>query len=375
MFFHFPPISGGGVVLIVDIINKFAEEGHDVTVLTPDLKWDKEKFEPEINSKIKIIRVDTPSRENLKIAARRCQSKMLEKGIEIAKDEKFDFIFTIFHPFHLVPKAAVSCGKKIGIPVMVKVDDAIYEKASGLKIIQRKIENMINSRTLQNASKVLVMNNETKKLVHEYYQVSLKNIAIIPNGVDLSIFTKTSTQDSKNIIFSGAMYHHRGLDVLIDAITKIIKHHPDAKFILLGDGPELEKLRNMVKTLELERNVEFKGWISRKEIPKYLQNAVLGIGPLRLTDVTSRALPIKVLEYMASSLPLIAKNGTLPEDVLKDEKNGFFIENSEDLAEKIIFLLNNPQEIEKMGEESLKMVQKFSWDHVIKSIIDQYKTI
>ena len=62
-------------------------------------------------------------------------------------------------------------------------------------------------------------------------------------------------------------------------------------------------------------------------------------------------------------------------DIVKDIKNGFFIEDSNELAEKIIFLLNNPQKIEKMGEESLKMVQKFSWEHIIKSIIDQYKTI
>ena len=44
MVFHFPPISGGGVVVIVELANKFAQLGHDVTILTPDLDWTGEKY-------------------------------------------------------------------------------------------------------------------------------------------------------------------------------------------------------------------------------------------------------------------------------------------------------------------------------------------
>ena len=73
LVFHFPPISGGGVVVITDIINKFTELGNDVTVITPDLDWNGEQFNPKINSKIKVIRTNTPSRTKIKVAARRCQ--------------------------------------------------------------------------------------------------------------------------------------------------------------------------------------------------------------------------------------------------------------------------------------------------------------
>jgi len=375
MFFHFPPISGGGVVVAVDLVNKLAEKGHEVTVLTPDLEWNGEKFNPKINSKISIIRVDTPSRSNLKVAARRCQTNLLKKGIEIGKSEEIDFIFTIFHPFHLVPKAAVTCGKKLRIPVIVKVDDAVYEKSSGIKSIQRKIEKVLNSRTLKNASKVLVMNEQTRKVVNEFYTVPMENIAIVPNGVELSIFQKKSPRNNRKIVFSGAMYNHRGLDVLLDAASKVREKITDVKFILLGSGPELGKLQQIVKEKNLQENVEFKGWISRDEIPSHLSDAALGIGPLRLTTVTSGALPIKVLEYMASSLPVIAKTGTLPSDVVEDGKNGFLIENADELAEKIILLLNNPSQVEEMGIESRSMVQKFSWENVVESILEIYKKI
>ena len=375
LVFHFPPISGGGVVVIADIINKFAELGNDVTVITPDLDWNGEQFNPEINSKIKVIRTDTPSRTKIKVAARRCQSNIKKMAIEIGKSNQFDFIFTIFHPFHLVPKAAVEAANELGIPSIIKVDDAIYEKASGIKSLQRKIEKMINGKTLRTGTKILVSNKDTKKIIIDEYGVKSEKISIIPNGVDLSLFDNTSKKNPRKIVFAGAMYYHRGLDILLEAIPYIIKKIPDTKFVLLGSGAEMDKLKKIVLENKLEDSVEFKGWLKREKIPENISDASIGIGPLRLTDVTSRALPIKVLEYMAVSLPIIAQKGTLPEDVLENEKNGYFIENVNDLVEKIILLLNQPEKIEEMGIQSSKMVQKFSWDKVVKKIIEESKKI
>lgn len=375
LVFHFPPISGGGVVVITDIINKFAELENDVTVITPNLDWNGETFNPKINPKIKIIRTETPSKNRIKVAARRCQSNIKKKSIEIGKSDSFDFVFTIFHPFHLVPKAAVEAAKKLDIPSIVKVDDAIYEKASGIKSLQRKIEKMINGKTLRAGTKILVSNNETKKIIIDEYNVMQEKISIVPNGVDLSMFNITKKKNSKKVVFAGAMYYHRGLDILLKTIPLVIEKIPDAKFVLLGSGTEMDKLKEIVSKNKLDNSVEFKGWIEREKIPENIADASIGIGPLRLTEVTSRALPIKVLEYMAVSLPLIAQKGTLPNDVLENEKNGFFIENHIELAEKIILLLNEPKKVENMGAHSLKLVQKFSWDQVVDSVINEVKKI
>jgi glycosyltransferase involved in cell wall biosynthesis len=374
MVFHFPPISGGGVVVIVELANKFAELGHDVTILTPDLEWKGEKYEPQLNKKISIEKVSTPSKSNLKIAARRCHDNMKKKGIELGKHNNYDFILSIFHPFHLVPKAAVACGKELQKPVLIKVDDAIYEKAKGIKKIQRRIEKMYNSKTLQNADKVLVMNDFTKKLVNEYYNVKDNKISIVTNGTDLEKFYN-SKENNKRIIFSGAMYHHRGIDVLLNCASKVIDKINDVEFLLLGDGPEMIRLREFVNKNNLSKNIIFKGWVKREEIPEFLAKSSIGIGPLRSTDVTKGALPIKVLEYMASSLPILAIKGTLPEDILKDGNNGYMIENSEELAQKIIHILKNDYLRDQMGKNSNEMVQKFDWKNVVESILDEYQSI
>lgn len=369
--FHFPPISGGGVVVIVELANKLAELGHSVTILTPHLVWKGQQFNPTINDKISVVRVPTPSNENMKVAARRCYPSLKKKAIELASKEKFDFILTIFHPFHLAPKAAVDAGRKTGLPVIVKIDDAVFEKASGLKAIQRRIEKSINAKTLKNATRILVVNEETKNLVADYYGVTNEKIAIIPNGVDINRFY-SKNEPSKKIIFSGVMYYHRGLDILLQAAPEIIKKISDVEFVLLGDGPELSKLKNIVKEKDLSKNVRFEGWIDREKIQDYLSAGAIGIGPLRTTGVTKNALPIKVLEYMASYLPIIAWEQTLPSDVLVNGKNGFFVKNSAELAERIIQLLTDQNLRHQMGLESRRLVEKFDWQNISSMIIDEY---
>ena len=373
--FHFPPISGGGVIVAVDIANSLAKIGHDVSVLTPNLEWDGPKYEPEVDSKVDIIRVNVPSKNNLKVAARRCKSPLIEKGIELGRNKKFDFIFTIFHPFHMAPNAAVSIGEKLGIPVIVKIDDAVYEKSTGLKSIQRKVERILSAKTLNKSSKILVANNETKEIVNEFYDVSPEKIEIMPNGIDTKIFHTNVVKKSKMILFSGVMYNHRGIDVLLNAAPTVIKKIPEVKFVLLGDGPELDNLKKIAENLKIEKNIEFKGWIKRDEVMNYLADASIAIGPLRSTTVTKNALPIKVLEYMASSLPILSQKDTLANDVLVDDENGYSVTDPEDLATKIIHILENNEKRIKMGTKSYEMSLKFDWENVAKKILTEYDDV
>ena len=372
MVFHFPPISGGGVVVIVELANKLAEIGNDVTILAPKLDWNGEIYNPSLDSRISIIRIETPSSQNMKVAARRCYFSMKEKANELIKDSKYDFILTIFHPFHLVPKAAVSCGQKHNIPVIVKIDDAIYEKSRGLKSIQRRIEKMINSKTLHKASRILVSNENTRNLVSKYYSISTDKISVIPNGVDVGDFY-SRMEPSNQVIFSGVMYYHRGVDVLLESVSTVVQKIPDVQFVLLGSGPEMEKLVDFTKKKNLTKNVKFLGWVDRKQIPEYLAKSAIGIGPLLVTEVTKDALPIKVLEYMASYLPILAVNGTLSSDILKDGENGYFVKDANELSEKIIYLLQNQNVRSKMGQKSRDIVERYDWKIITQSIIDEYK--
>lgn len=372
LFFHFPPMSGGGPVVSFDIVNTMASMGHKVTVLVPDVTWQGKRYEPPINENLRIIRVKTPSKNNLKIAARRCVKSLKTEAERLFTENQFDLIFTIFHPFHLVPNAAVSCAKKFGKPVIIKIDDAVYEKSYGLKSIQRRIEKYFNKKSLQGATEILVLNEQIKKTVNDFYEIPPEKISIMQNGIDLSFFIAKNSRERK-IVFSGVMYYHRGLDVLLDAVPKIIESLPDTKVTLLGEGSEMQRLQTIVAEKNIAKNVEFTGWLDRTMIPNYLSSASIGIGPLQLTPTTAKSIPVKVLEYMASSLPIIAKTGSISDDILKNGENGYFIEDANDLAEKVIKLLQEPMLVEQMGNTSRLMVEKFSWKNLLTSFLKKYE--
>ncbi len=373
MMFHFPPMSGGGVVVAVELVNAFAKLGHKVSVITPNIKWSGPKYNPVLHSNVNVFRVDVPAKNQIKLAARMCKKNLQNKGEQLGAKENFNFVFSIFHPFHLVPKSAVTCAKNLGIPSIIKIDDAVFQKTNGLKSIQRKIEKTINAKTLQNASHLLVVNEQMKKTIINYYDIKNQNISIVPNGVDLSLFHQSNFHNQTSVTFSGAMYNHRGIDILLEAAPKVIEVIPNVKFNLIGDGPEINKLKDITFKKNLSKNIFFKGWINREKIPQELFNSNIGIGPLKSTEVTTNALPIKVLEYMASSLPIIAKAGTLPSDVLINQKNGFFIKDSIDLADKLILLLSDVELQKKMGKKSHEMIKKFNWENITSLIIDEYK--
>jgi len=369
-------MSGGGSVISSEIVDSLSKQGHNVFVIVPKINWKEARFEPVLDSKIKIIRVKTPLENNIKFAARLCKNN-LEKEIEIVcKNNNIELIFSIFHPFHRVPHAAVKVGRKLKIPTLIKVDDAIYAKSSRVKSLQRKIENISNRKILQNTDKIFVVNESVKKIIINEYKIREDRISVIPNGIDIKKFEKKiKNEQTFTVIFSGVMYYHRGLDILLDSISKVVLKIPNIKVVLLGDGPEMEKLKEISQKRNLRKNIKFKGWIDRNNIPNYLAGSSIGIGPLMLTEVTKNALPIKVLEYMASSLPIIARTGTLSNDILKEGKNGFFINDSEDLAAKLELLASEEKLLTKMGKESFNMVQKFDWINITSIILDEYKKI
>ncbi len=367
-------MSGGGSIVSHGIANALTELGHKITVLVPDVDWNEERYTPKLSNKATVQRVQTPSKSRQKIAARLCKKNLVREGINMGRKEKYDFVLTIFHPFHRVPHAAVECAKKLNIPVIIKIDDAVYAKATGIKSIQRKIEKIYNTNAMKKADLVLVSNDKTKKVVINNYNIDSEKIKIIPNGIDVKFFAEHKAKENY-VIFSGMMYYHRGVDVLLKAAQKVVTKNPKIKFMLVGYGPEKDKLIQITKDLGISSNVEFKGWVDREQIPNLLAKSLIGIGPLRLTEVTEGALPIKVLEYMASSLPIIAKNGTLSKDVLCENENGFLIDDYDDLAEKINALLEDQKLIEKMGLKSLDMVKKFDLDQIGQKIIHEYEKI
>lgn len=209
-----------------------------------------------------------------------------------------------------------------------------------------------------------------------------KPLIIIPNGIDLKDYTFNSKIDIHNdlnipldekiIVFVGRLHPIKGLNYLIKALHLIKSKNYKLALLIIGRGSEQSKLKNLVNEYNLNTDVYFIGEVKNKEIPNYLSSCDIFVLPS-----LSEGFPIVILEAMASGLPIVATNvGGLP-DIIEENLNGFLIEprNPDEIANKIIFLLNNPYECKKIGLYNKEYVKKYQWDFVIDKLEDTYTEV
>lgn len=193
-----------------------------------------------------------------------------------------------------------------------------------------------------------------------------KKITIKPNFYeDKQKKQSNSHTNHGSALFVGRMSHEKGVFTLLEAWKQI-----DIHLTMAGDGPMLKKLKNLNTT-----NVSFIGHISPKEISKKMGEADFLIMPSEWYETFG----LVIIEAFAHHLPVIAsKIGSMAE-IIKDNETGLLFEpgNSKELAEKVLWMHNHPDECKKMGENARNVYEKkYTAEKNYKMLIDIYqKTI
>ncbi len=211
---------------------------------------------------------------------------------------------------------------------------------------------------------------------------SLSNEAIaamvkIAPGIDTSHFRpypdskelreSLGLTDKKVILSVGRLVHRKGQDTLISALPAILKAHPDAHILLIGEGPHRGHLQKLVSNLGVVNSVTFIGRIQYSELPRYICVGDIFAMPSRsrLGGLEVEGLGIVYLEASACGLAVIAgKSGGAPDAVLEGV-TGLIVDgtNPNDVARAAIDLLSEPIRAENMGREGRDWIEKnWSWD-------------
>ena len=162
----------------------------------------------------------------------------------------------------------------------------------------------------------------------------------------------------------------KGWDITMRALPLLPEN---IKLLVVGGGSEEDNLKNLVKELKLEDRVIFTGNIERTEVPKYREVIDIFVGPSR-----SEGLGNAFLSAMAQRTPVIATQVGGIADFLFDkdrnpdkETTGFAVdvENSEQIAEKVNYILKHPDEVKKITDTARKMVEeKYDWDNIARDM-------
>ena len=190
----------------------------------------------------------------------------------------------------------------------------------------------------------------------------LNSVAVIPNGVDTSVFYSGTDQSSigKIILFVARLVSNKGPEALIRAAPLVLAQHPQAQFVLVGDGPLRVRLQEQVSQLGIGHAVQFLGL--RHDVPDLMRRATLFVRPSTL-----EGMPLTVLEAMASALPVVATPVGGTAELVKDGVNGYLVPVGDHgvLANSIIKLLDNCALAREMGRQGREIVEaSYSWDVV-----------
>ncbi len=154
--------------------------------------------------------------------------------------------------------------------------------------------------------------------VHELHRRRLESAGINPskirvvmNSPDPTVFRPVEKKRSKDdgefiVMYHGSLIRRLGIDIAIRAIA-IARHSiPGLRLRILGTGDYLEEAQTLVKRLSLHNYVAFHGFLPVQEVVQYAADADVGLVPYRLNDATRNMLPLKLLEYVSLSVPVIS---------------------------------------------------------------------
>uniref|UniRef100_A0A7C3UGH5 Glycosyltransferase family 1 protein n=1 Tax=Geoglobus ahangari TaxID=113653 RepID=A0A7C3UGH5_9EURY len=222
-----------------------------------------------------------------------------------------------------------------------------------------------------------------------YFEFSpfLKNyknkLEIIPNGVDTEKFIPIKSTKSKNngntVFFLSLLdefHRYKGLDYLLKALKIVKKEIKDVKLIVGGRGKLMAEYKNIAKSLGLDSNVEFHGFIPEEKIVEYYNMCKVFVLPS--TSSTQEGFGIVLLEALSCETPVISTEVVgIAEDVKKYEA-GIIVppKNPEALAEAIIKLLSDEDLAKKMGKNGRKLVEeKYTWERVAEMTEKVYEQV
>lgn len=375
----FSTTRGGGEYVFSIIAKKLAENNHKVWIITNKILG--EDYNTHNNVKIIFVPPNLEYKGGLPpgfLDNLRYTFNSLIQGQKLIKKEKIDII----HSNNFSPALAGSllsffsskphvtsiwdiftlCGKDYWSRWAKQKDVPKIHAFLGPrfeKLILKIQSNAIH--TISEATKDDLIKFGAKKPIH----------VIFPSVLDTD--SKDVKPNSLQFVCVGRLVFYKNLEVVIKAISIVKKTEPKIKLIIMGDGPQRSILENLTKSLNLDQNIEFKGFVTSKEKEELLAKSNALLFPSKC-----EGFGLVILEAFSEKKPVLVSDIRPMSDIVSHRETGYILnpDNENEWANAILELVNSFEFSFKMGIHGRKIFEeKFNVEDMYKRIIQMYEDI
>ena len=282
-----------------------------------------------------------------------------------------DLLYERYSLFH---RAGLEVAATLGIAHILEVNAPLVEEQAQFRgLVQRSLAERVEREVFSRADHVIAVSAAMKD--HVVRQgVAETRVTVLPNGVDLERFhDRGEGREVRNrhglgggpvIGFVGSLKPWHGLDLLLGAFLLVHRKHPQARLLIVGDGPAMEGLREHAEDPALRGAIVLAGHVPHAEVPAYLAAMDLTVAPYEPRDAFYFS-PMKVIESMAAGRPVIAPRIGQIAELVENGVDGRLYPpgDFEACAVALGELLDDPDSRQAMGRlAAQKARREFGWD-------------
>ena len=379
----YTPLVNGVTTSILMLQRALEKEGHEVFIVT--VGTEKLKYSLENDGKIlRLPSINIPHLYDYKLT-----SVYPIKALNIIRKMKLDVIHTNVE--FTIGMFARVVSTQLGIPLVhtyhTMWNDYTHYITKNNKVLDTVTKGAVKYLSVffgdTTATELIVPTKKIYDLFKDQYKVK-KNIHIVPTGIETERFYKEnfkSTEINKLkkflrlkkkdfcILTISRIAQEKSIDRLIINHKKLLEKYPNIKFIIVGDGPDLDKLKNLTKKLKVDDSVIFTGKIAFNNVPLYYQ-----LGDIFVTASKSETQGLTVVEALSASVPVVAVNDESFRNSVIDDYNGYLFDTDEEYMECISKIYEDNDIKERLSNQARISSDNFSSEFFGKKVLKVYET-
>lgn len=371
------PVFGtkGASVHVQEVVRVLVEAGHTV-----DLFCRRQDGAPrgalaraEADSRLTIVPLPRPTTHEP--AARERELIAGERDLAQKLSERHDrrLYDAVYERYALFGRAAMRFARLHGIPGILEVNAPLpLEQRRHRVLVHDREAHDVARSALSDATVAVCVSQDVAAWAEE--QAPQAHVRVVPNGVDTARFRPRAREQGEalTIGFVGTLKPWHGTDVLVDAFARFVARREAGtgttpRLVLIGDGPERSRLQERVGALGIPDLVDFRGAVAPHSVPDLLSRVDIGVAPYPAGG-DAYFSPMKVLEYMAAGLAVVASEvGQVPE-LVEHGRAGVLVPGSDPAALAAAFALleADPARRGALGGAAREAVTSTrTWRHVV----------